>query len=413
VMVLDVKRAFLYGNIQDEIYVHLPAEDPMYGLGYVGRLVEAMYGTRAAPLVWQEVVRENMQALGFEMNPIFPCVFYHPGKDMTVVTHVDDFLCSGRKSDLQWFYNQLSLQFEMKHETLGNLPDESKEISFLGRTIRQTKDGIEMEGDLKHVKILLDEWKMEDAKIVSSPGTEVEKANILEKQNEEVLLPVIEATIYRRAAARMNYMALDRADLSYASKECSRGMANPTVGDVIRLKRVIRYLKGAPRIVNMFKWQPVYSKLVTYSDSDWAGCVKTRRSTSGGMVLRGSHLLAHWSSTQSTVALSSAEAELNALIKGASESLGLLNMLKAMGKDFQCQIFTDSSAAKGIIHRLGCGKVKHLEARQLWLQEVVRRKTLQVTKIGRDDNCSDAMTHHWSSVDGYRHFGVAGLEWRP
>ena len=162
----------------------------------------------------------------------------------------------------------------------------------------------------------------------------------------------------------------------------------------------------------MFKWQPVYSKLVTYSDSDWAGCVKTRRSTSGGMVLRGSHLLAHWSSTQSTVALSSAEAELNALIKGASESLGLLNMLKAMGKDFQCQIFTDSSAAKGIIYRLGCGKVKHLEARQLWLQEVVRRKTLQVTKIGRNDNCSDAMTHHWSSVDGYRHFAMAGLEWR-
>jgi len=197
---------------------------------------------------------------------------------------------------------------------------------------------------------------MNDAKSLTSPGAAVEKPDYRTKAEEEQALDATESKDYRRAAARMNYMALDRADLSYASKECSRGMANPTVGDVIRLKRVIRYLKGAPRIVNMFKWQPVYSKLVTYSDSDWAGCVKTRRSTSGGMVLRGSHLLAHWSSTQSTVALSSAEAELNALIKGASESLGLLNMLKAMGKDFQCQIFTDSSAAKGIIHRLGCGK---------------------------------------------------------
>jgi hypothetical protein len=306
----------------------------------------------------------------------------------------------------------LSIQLEMKHETLGNGHDEKKEIDFLGRKIRMTDKGIEMEGDYKHVKILLDEWNMEGSKIVSSPGTELEKANTTEKPSEEELLPASEATVYRRAAARLNYMALDRADLSYASKECSRGMANPTRGDVIRLKRVLRYLKGAPRIVNVFKWQDVYSKLTTYSDSDWAGCSKTRRSTSGGMILRGSHLLAHWSSTQSTVALSSAEAELNALIKAASETLGVLNMLKAMGKEFECQIFTDSSAANGIVHRLGCGKVKHLEARQLWLQEVVRRKTLKVSKVGRENNASDAMTHHWSSVDGARHFAVAGLEWR-
>jgi len=70
-MVLDVKRAFLYGNIQEEIYVHLPAEDPMHGLGHVGRLVKAMYGTRAAPQVWQEVVRQNMTAIGFDVNPYF------------------------------------------------------------------------------------------------------------------------------------------------------------------------------------------------------------------------------------------------------------------------------------------------------------------------------------------------------
>jgi hypothetical protein len=411
-MVLDVKRAFLYGNIQEEIYVHLPAEDPMHGLGYVGRLVKAMYGTRAAPQVWQEVVRQNMTAIGFDVNPIFPCVYYHPGKDMTVVTHVDDFLCSGQKHELLWFKEMLSVQFEMKAEILGGRSDESKEINFLGRTIRQTADGIEMEGDPKHVKILLDEWDMSSSKTVSSPGADIEKANIREKQDEERGLEDKEATIYRRAAARLNYMSLDRADLSYASKECSRGMAKPTVGDIVRLKRVLRYLKGSPRIVNTFKWQEPDSRLRTYSDSDWAGCAKTRRSTSGGMILRGAHLLAHWSTTQSTVALSSAEAELNALIKAASETLGVMNMLKAMGKDFKVEIFTDSSAANGIVHRLGCGKVKHLEARQLWLQEVVRMKTLQVKKVGRELNISDAMTHHWSCVDGTRHFTKAGIEWR-
>jgi len=411
-MVLDVKRAFLYGDINDEIYIHLPPEDPMYGLGYVGKLIKAMYGTRAAPQVWQDVVRHNMLSLGFEMNPIFPCVYYHRAKDMTIVTHVDDFLCSGRDSDLRWFRSMLSKQFELKCEILGYGSGETRELSFLGRTIKITGSGIEFEGDQKHVKILLDEWDMINSKSVSSPGADGEKANLLDKQQEEEKIHDKEATVYRRAAARLNYMSQDRADLAYAAKECSRGMANPTLGDVVRIKRVIRYLKGSPRVVNMFKWQSSESNLEIYSDSDWAGCAKTRRSTSGGIVMRGSHMLAHWSSTQSTVALSSAEAELNALIKAASETLGILNMLKAMGKDFNAKIFTDSSAAKGIVHRIGCGKVKHLEARQLWIQEAVLRKMIQVKKIGRADNLSDALTHHWSCVDGARHFGKSGLEWR-
>ena len=176
VMVLDVKRAFLYGDIDDEIYIELPKEDPMYGKGFVGRLIKAMYGTRAAPLVWQKVVRRTMLALGFQMNPIFPCLYYHPEYDVTVITHVDDFLCSGEKKHLLWLREMISLEFDLKGDVLGNLPDEKPGISFLGRTIRITGEGIELESDPKHAKILLEEWKMEDAKSVSSPGTSEEKA---------------------------------------------------------------------------------------------------------------------------------------------------------------------------------------------------------------------------------------------
>jgi len=207
-------------------------------------------------------------------------------------------------------------------------------------------------------------------------------------------------------------MALDRADLSFSAKEVSRGMANPTHGDVVRIKRVIRYLVGAKRVINTFNWQDPVASLTVYSDSDWAGCAKTRKSSSGGMILRGRHLIAHWASTQATVALSSAEAELNALVKAISESLGILNMLKEMGKTFKCQVYTDSSAANGIVHRLGAGKVKHLEARQLWIQEIVGSKRIAVKKVPREFNMSDALTHNWSVTDASRHFAEAGLVWR-
>ena len=251
---------------------------------------------------------------------------------------------------------------------------------------------------------------MSDSRPLSSPGAAAEKPNPKEKAEEEIELDGVGSTGYRRAAARINYMALDRSDLAYASKEASRGMAKPTRGDVIRLKRILRYLKGSPRAVNAFRWQEPQSEISGWSDSDWAGCTRTRRSTSGGFLLIGKHAISHWSSTQTVVALSSAEAELNALVKSISESLGLRNLFKEMNRNMQIKVHTDSSACKGMVQREGCGKVKHLEARQLWVQEKIGDKSVDVQKIPREINCSDCLTHHWSAVDGAKHFAKVGLK---
>ena len=64
-MILDIKKAFLYGDIEDKIYINLPAEDPMADKGYVGFLLKAMYGTRGAPLAWQKLVTATLEDLGF------------------------------------------------------------------------------------------------------------------------------------------------------------------------------------------------------------------------------------------------------------------------------------------------------------------------------------------------------------
>jgi len=409
-LILDVKRAFLYGDIEDNVYIELPPEDPYYGQGYVGALKKAMYGTRGAPRVWQKVVKKVMTSLGFAMNPIHPCVYHHPKRDILVVTHVDDFLCSGRREDMRWLTKEIHKEFEIKSEVVGNQGGEVREGQFLGRTIRWTTEGYEYEGNQKHSKILLDEWDMNDAKSLSSPGAAVEKPDYRTKAEEEKALNAMESKDYRRAAARINYMSLDRADLSFASKEASRGMARPTVGDVVRLKRILRYLKGRPRAVNVFRWQGPQNTILGLCDSDWAGCVRTRKSTSGGVILLGKHLISHWSSSQTVVALSSAEAELNALVKMTSEALGVRNLFKAIGYDKGIILKTDSSACNGIVHREGCGKVKHLEARQLWVQDVVSDKIVAVQKVPREHNYSDMLTHHWSAKDGLKHFDKVGLK---
>ena len=120
-------------------------------------------------------------------------------------------------------------------------------------------------------------------------------------------------------------------DLGFASKELAKRMARPRIGDEMGLKRVIRYLLGRPRCVYRYNWQPVPEALKIFTDSDWAGDVESRKSTSGGVVMIGDHLIGHWSRTQATIALSSDEAELNASVKGASEGLGRRQLAQEVG----------------------------------------------------------------------------------
>jgi hypothetical protein len=89
------------------------------------------------------------------------------------------------------------------------------------------------------------------------------------------------ATLYRRAAARINYVALDRPDLSFASRVASSHMSCPKEGDDLLIKRIIRYLKGKPRVAIRYKFQEESEGITVFTDSDWAGDQTTRKSTSG------------------------------------------------------------------------------------------------------------------------------------
>ena len=90
---------------------------------------------------------------------------------------------------------------------------------------------------------------------------------------------------YQSVAALLNFIALDRPELLYAVKELMRKMAAPTAQDEVGLKRVVRFLKTLPRLVASYAWAPLSQSLEIYTDSDHAGCVRTRRSTLGGCVL--------------------------------------------------------------------------------------------------------------------------------
>ena len=130
------------------------------------------------------------------------------------------------------------------------------------------------------------------------------------------------ATTYRAMSARGNYLSQDRSDIQFAVKQLSKDMSSPNEGNYQALKRLGRYLSGKKRLVYQYPWQTAVEGLDIYADTDHAGCLRTRKSTSGGCAMLGAHMLKSWSSTQPTITLSSGEAELQGVIKGAAAGLG-------------------------------------------------------------------------------------------
>ena len=91
-MTLDFSKAFLYGNVERDVYIELPDEDPhKCSSANVGKLVKSMYGLRDAPLIWQKVVRALLEKRGYDALLGTQCCYIHRGKNILVLAHVDDF----------------------------------------------------------------------------------------------------------------------------------------------------------------------------------------------------------------------------------------------------------------------------------------------------------------------------------
>ena len=282
--------------------------------------------------------------------------------------------------------------------------------------MRWTDSGLTYEPDQRHAEMVVRDLNLENAKIVTSLGTKEDQALAsvpvgisVEIEDDSPLLNAEEAKLYRGVTARCNYLAQDRVDIQYACKECSRRMARPRQGDWAALKRIGRYLEGAPRFIRQFSWQELPKTVDVFTDSDWAGCKSTCRSTSGGITRFGAHTLKTWSSTQATVALSSAEAELYALTKGAAQALGFITLLADLGMEVTATVHTDASAAIGIARRAGLGKLRHLNVRYLWLQHELSGTELTLHKVHGLANPADLVTKHLSQHVIKKHMDILDI----
>jgi hypothetical protein len=391
----DVSVAFLHAPVDTENpqYV-MPPPDAGEPPGVVWRLERSLYGTRSAPRNWQLHLVGLLAQAGWTRGRADPATFFN-GQALLIV-HVDDFLCVGPRATVD------SLMTTLSNSLLLKVSEELRaghSLNFLGREISRVDNAVVFQPFSRLIRKLGEMFGLSGGShAVSTPWVK-QKLD----ESEPPLDPDGQKT-FRSAVGILLYLSFDRGDVQFAVKELSRRLGKATPTDMCGAKRVVRYLLGTSSFGTKFEGSLCSTRcgkqaicVETFCDSDWAGCERTRKSTSGGVQTVGNHVLNTWSRTQQTISLSSGEAEFYALGTGAAESIFLSSLMAeilpaSLRPNFPIQLRTDATAGRGVCNRLGPGKIRHLDIRNLWLQQLVEKKVVAVSQVKGEANPADLLT---------------------
>ena len=386
---IDVKKAHFWSPARRRLLVELPPEAG-YSHDKVGLLRKSLYGTRDAPANWEAAIKEVMLKIGFVQAKSNSCLYYHEEGQIRIEVHGDDFTAVGPKSRLQWFADSLKKFWTIDIRGILGPPgmkgvDHS--IVILNPLVTWTGKGIELEADSRHVALLIQEVGCEGSKV----STPLVKERIEEALNSEEL-PEEQAAMYRSASMRLAYLSQDRPDLLVLGKELAKGLKKPTQAHFQMLKRGVRYLRSHPRLVHLFSNQDKFTQLEVWVDADHAGCIRSRKSTTGTVLRLGKNTIRNTCKSQAVIALSSGEAEYYGLVSGLCQGLGEQSTLKDWGISIPMIGFMDATTGLAIGSRHGLGRVKHIDTVFLWAQEVVTSGRAKLYKKSTVDMLADLFT---------------------
>ncbi|GJW87117.1 putative ribonuclease H-like domain-containing protein, partial [Tanacetum coccineum] len=270
---MDVKSAFLYGKIEEEVYVTQPKgfEDPHFPK-HVYRVVKALYGLHQAPRAWYARLSTFLLKHNYRRGTIDKTLFIKKNSR-------DIILSSG--------------EFEMS--AMGEL------TFFLGLQVKQEPEWIFISQD-KYVQDMLKKFDMESVRPATTPF-EASKLNSKDEPDDAV-----NVHLYISMIGSLMYLTASRPDIQFAVSACSRHQVTPLTSNLNAVKKIFKYLKGQPKLG---LWYPRDSPFVleAYSDSDYAGSHGDRKSTTGGCQFLGRRLISWQCKKQTIVATSSTEAE--------------------------------------------------------------------------------------------------------
>ncbi|GKB31563.1 putative ribonuclease H-like domain-containing protein [Tanacetum coccineum] len=253
---MDVKSAFLYGKIEEEVYVCQPPgfEDPDFP-DRVYKVEKALYGLHQAPRAWYETLSTYLLDNGFQRGQIDKTLFIKrvKGDILLVQVYVDDIIFGSTKKVLCTEFEKL-MHKKFQMSSMGEL------TFFLGLQVTQKDDGIFISQE-KYVDEILKKFGFSTVKTASTP-METSKPLIKDESAEDV-----DVHLYRSMIGSLMYLTSSRPDIMFAVYACARFQVTPKVSHLHALKRIFRYLKGQPSLGFWYHKDSPFD-LEAYTDND-------------------------------------------------------------------------------------------------------------------------------------------------
>ncbi|GJV89780.1 putative ribonuclease H-like domain-containing protein [Tanacetum coccineum] len=379
---MDVKSAFLYGTIEEEIYVCQPLGfvDPEFP-NRVYKVEKALYGLHQALRAWYETLSTYLLENGFRKGTIDKTLFIKKIKNdiLLVQVYVDDIIFRSTKKSLSTEFEQLMhKRFQMSF--MGEL------TFFLGLQVEQRKDGIFLSQD-KYVYDILKKFGFSSVKTASTP-METHKALTKDAEGTDV-----DVHLYRSMIGSLMYLTSSRPDIMFAVCACLRFQVQPKASHMDAVKRIFRYLKA-------------------YSDSDYAGASLDRKSTTGGCQFLGCRLISWQCKKQIIMPNSTTKAEYIAASNCYGQVLWLQNQLLDYGYNFmKTKIHVDNKSAICVVkNHVSHSKTKHIEIRYHFIRDSYEKKLIEMVKIHIDYNVADLLTKAFD-VTRFQFF-IASIEFK-
>lgn len=313
---LDVKSAFLHGELSEEVFIDQPpgyhrkgAEQKVY------KLKKALYGLKQAPRAWYSRIESYFVKEGFRRCPYEHTLFVKVGdggKILIVCLYVDDLIFTGNDEFMfEVFKNSMMHEFDMTG--LGQMR------YFLGIEVLQSQEGIFI-CQKKYTQEVLERFNMDKCNPVHNPI--VPGCKLMRDENGVR----VDSTQYKQLIGSLMYLTATRPDIMFVVGLLSRYMECPTELHFQAAKRVLRYVKGTSNFGIFYK-KGGDEKLVAYTDSDYAGDLVDRKSTSGYIFLLSSGAVSWSSKKQPIVTLSTTEAEFVAASSCACQAIWIRRVL--------------------------------------------------------------------------------------
>lgn len=395
---LDVKNAFLHGNLTEEIYMKQP-EGFRDNTNRVCKLKKSLYGLKQAPRAWNLRFDKFLKKLGLKQSEYDRCLYtkINGTTRIYLLLYVDDIIItSNNENEMNILIKTLEKEFKIN--------DLGKLHYFLGIGIKQTENGMLL-NQTNYIRKLLDRFDMTECKPVKTPM----ECKPIEEDSENSEC-IIGTKPYRELIGCLMYLMLNtRPDISAAVNFYSRFQHNATQLHWNGLKRILRYLKGTTEL-GIFYGKENDIPLIGFADADW-GNFKDRKSTSGYLYKVYGNIVTWTTRKQPTVALSSTEAEYVALANAATEVIWLKGLLKDLGiiTNDPIIVYEDNQSVIHLLKKWEYKRLKHVDIKYNFVRDLCNEHIMEVQYVSTNNQEADILTKGLPTVQFGKLRGLLGL----